>query len=123
MTVRIHGRNHVVSGKDVLPKRLSFTVRLPAELGRPEAAAEASTTERQPLSHECWWVDEDGITVRDENRLIVAVAAGPEDADLIARAPQMQEAIQRALEQLQHETGASLESVIAQLKAALVTDE
>jgi hypothetical protein len=36
VTVRIHGRNHVVSGKEVLPKRLSFTVRIPAELARPE---------------------------------------------------------------------------------------
>lgn len=42
------------------------------------------------------------MTVRDENRLIVAVAAGPGDAELIARAPQVQYAIQRALERLQH---------------------
>jgi hypothetical protein len=35
----------------------------------------------------------------------------------------MQHAIQRALERLEHETGAPLDSVIAQLKAALAPDE
>jgi hypothetical protein len=64
-------------------------------------------------------VDEDAVTIRDENRLIVAVAAGPEDAELLARAPQMQHAIQRTLERLEHETGAPLGHVIAQLWAAL----
>jgi hypothetical protein len=120
VTVRIRGRNHVVSRKEVVPKRLSFTVQVPAELGRPGVPAEAVQTERQPLSQEHWWVDdEDEITVRDENRLIVAVAAGPDDAELIARAPRMQHAIQRALERLEHETGAPLGDVIAQLKAAV----
>ena len=119
VTVRIHGRNHVVSGEEVLPKRFSFTLRLPAEVARPDGAAEPMTAEREPRSQERWWVDEDGITVRDENRLIVAVAAGPDDAELIARAPRMQHAIQRTLERLQHETGAPLGHVIAQLRAAL----
>jgi len=118
VTVRIQGRTHVVSGKEVLPKRLSFTLRIPAELARPRDADQAMNGEPQPLSQERWWVDEDEITVRDENRLIVAVAAGPEDAELIARAPQMQEAIQRALERLEHETGAPLGHVIEQLRAA-----
>ena len=119
VTVRIRGRNHLVSGKDVVPKRLSFTVQVPADLGRPEEAPEPSTTEREAITGEHWWVDEDGITVRDENRLIVAVAAGPEDAELIARAPQMEHAIRRALDRLEHETGAPLDGLIAQLKAAL----
>ena len=123
VTVRIHGRNHVVSRKEVVPKRLSFTVAVPEELGRPEAPPRPVRPQRQPLGEEHWWVDEDEVTVRDENRLIVAVAAGPEDAELIARAPQMQHAIQRALERLEHETGAPLDSVIAQLKAALAPDE
>ena len=123
VTVRIRGRNHVVSRKEVVPKRLSFTVQVPAELGRPEVPVEHPTAERPPLSQEHWWVDEDEVTVRDENRLIVATAAGPEDARLIARAPRMQHAIQRALERLEHETGAPLDSVIAQLKAALAVDE
>ena len=119
VTVRIHGRNHVVSGKEVLPKRLSFTLRIPAELTHPRDADEGLTSEPTLLSHERWWVDEDEVTVRDENCLIVALAAGPEDAELISRAPQMQEAIQRTLERLQHETaGAPLGQVIAQLRAA-----
>ncbi len=118
VTVRIHGRNHVVSGKEVLPKRLSFTVRIPAELAPPRDADEALASEPAPLSQERWWVDEDEVTVRDENRLIVATAAGPEDAELIARAPRMQKAIQRTLERLEHETGAPLGHVIAQLRAA-----
>jgi hypothetical protein len=80
VTVRIRGRNHLVSRKDLVPKRFSFTVRVPAELGRPEDAPDPSTTKREAGAGEHWWVDEDGITVRDENRLIVAVAAGPEDA-------------------------------------------
>jgi hypothetical protein len=119
VTVRIRGRNHVVSRKEVVPKRLSFTVQVPAELGRPELPDEPAKTERRSISQEQWWVDEDDITVRDENRLIVATAAGPEDAELIARAPQMQHAIQRTLERLEHETGAPLDSVVAQLNAAL----
>jgi hypothetical protein len=117
VTVRIRGRNHVVSRKEVVPKRLSFTVQVPAELGRPEVPDEPVRTEQRPVEH--WWVDEDEVTVRDENRLIVATAAGPEDAQLIARAPRMQHAIQRALERLQHETGAPLDSVIEQLAPAL----
>jgi hypothetical protein len=119
VTVRIHGRNHVVSRKEVVPKRLSFTVAVPEELGRPEAAPGPVRPQRQPLGEEHWWVDEDEVTVRDENRLVVAVAAGPEDAELIARAPQMQHAIQRTLERLEHETGAPLNDVIAELKAAV----
>jgi hypothetical protein len=123
VTVRIRGRNHVVSRKEVVPKCLSFTLRVPAELGCPAVPAEPASTERRPLSQERWWVDEDEVTVRDENRLIVATAAGPDDAQLIARAPQMHHAIQRTLERLEHETGAPLDSVIAQLKAALAPDE
>jgi hypothetical protein len=118
VTVRIRGRNHVVSRNDVVPKRLSFTVRLPAELGRPQARRPL-TPEREALTGEHWWVDDDEITIRDEHGLIVAVAAGPEDAQLIARAPHMQHAIQRALERLEHETGAPLGLVIAQLRSAL----
>lgn len=38
------------------------------------------------------------MTVRDENRLIVATAARPEDAELIALVRQMHHAIQRTLE-------------------------
>jgi len=90
VTVRIQGRNHVVSGKEVLPKRHSFTLRLPAELARPEDAEQAFASEPALLSHERWWVDEDEMS--DENRFIVAVAAAPEDAELIARAPRVQEA-------------------------------
>ena len=59
------------------------------------------------------------MTVRDENCLIVAVAAEPADAEVIARVSQMRHAIQRALERLEHETGAPLDSVIAaQCRAA-----
>jgi len=78
---------------------------------------------RRKDAEEVWWVDEDGVTVRDENRLIVAVAAGPADAELIARATAMHHAISRALERLEHETGAPLGRIIAQLSAALSPTE
>ena len=118
VTVRIRGRNHVVSGKEVIPRSISFTVRVPADLSAPApSSAPPRTTAPQVPEH--WWVDDDGLTVRDENRLIVATAAGPDDAQLIARAPAMEHAIARALERLEHETGAPLGSVLAQLKAAL----
>jgi len=59
VTVRIHGRNHVVSGKEVLPKRLSFTLRIPAELAHPRDADQPMNGEPEPLSQEHWWVDKD----------------------------------------------------------------
>jgi hypothetical protein len=65
------------------PSPFGFPLNSPV----PSDADEALTSEPEPLSQEPWWVDDDGVTVRDENSLILAVAAGPEDAEFIARAP------------------------------------